>query len=85
VQIVNRPGFWIPNADLQKKLLSDLRSVAGRTRKDGELNYGILPGDPDRTQKSIVTVLYDRQSGAPGAFNAPILPNAGTGSMALNG
>ena len=69
VRIVERPGCWMPEADLQK-LVSDLRSVAVRTLKDGELAYGILTGDPDRTKKSIVTILYDRQSGVPIAFNA---------------
>lgn len=50
-------------------LLSDLRTVVHRAiGKD--LDYGILTGDPDRLRRGIVTLLYDKESRQPIAFNA---------------
>jgi hypothetical protein len=68
-RIVERPGRWMPDPEIAK-LLTDLRSVARRTLSKGDLEYGILTGTPDRIEKSIVTILYDRKSGTPIAFNA---------------
>jgi hypothetical protein len=69
VRIIEKPGLWM-DADEVAALLADLRAVAKATLKDGELAYGILTGDPDRLGKSIVTVLRDRKSKQPIAFNA---------------
>jgi hypothetical protein len=68
-RIVERPGRWMPDPEIGK-LLTELRSVAQRTLSMGDLEYGILTGTPDRLEKSIVTILYDRKSGNPIAFNA---------------
>jgi hypothetical protein len=68
-RIVERPGRWMAEPEIAK-LLADLRSVARRTLSAGDLEYGILTGAPDRVENSVVTILYDRKSGAPIAFNA---------------
>lgn len=68
-RIVERPGGWMADDALQA-LLRDIRSIAKKTLPDGDLTYGVLLGDRERLAHSIVTILYDRTSGAPVAFNA---------------
>lgn len=51
-------------------MLGDLRAIARRTVTDGDLDYGILTGNQDRLENSIVTFLHDRKTGAPIAFDA---------------
>jgi hypothetical protein len=43
--------------------------VVAKTLDKG-LEYGVLTGEPERLRQAIVTILYDRASGAPIAFNA---------------
>jgi hypothetical protein len=51
-------------------LLADVRKVARATLPEGDLGYGVLGGDAERLAASVITVLYDRASNAPVAFNA---------------
>lgn len=50
-------------------LLSQMRQVV-RNGIGHDLEYGILTGDEERTRQGIVTLLYDKASGKPIAFNA---------------
>lgn len=68
-RIIERPGRWMPEPQIAQ-LLADLRTVARRTLNQGDLQYGILAGSPERLDHSIVTILYDRRRHAPIAFNA---------------
>jgi hypothetical protein len=68
-RIIERPGAWMTDDDM-RALMHDVRTVAKRTLPDGDLTYGILSGERTRLAESIVTVLYDRKSNAPVAFNA---------------
>jgi hypothetical protein len=68
-RILERPGRWMPGHEITR-LLADLRSVARRTLSQGDLDYGILTGAPERLDRSIVTILYDRRRAEPVAFNA---------------
>lgn len=68
-RIVEQPGVWMRD-DALEPLIRDIRSIAGKTLPDGDLTYGVLSGDRARLAQSIVTILYDRASGAPVAFNA---------------
>lgn len=68
-RIVEKPGLWMSQHEIEI-LLSDLRSIARSTLPEGDLNYGILTGEHDRLTKSIVTILHDRKTKAPVAFNA---------------
>jgi hypothetical protein len=68
-RIVDRPGLWMQQAELAK-LVEDVRTIARATLPDGDLTYGVLGGDPQRLAASVLTILYDRKSGKPVAFNA---------------
>lgn len=68
-RIVERPGLWMSQQEVDA-LLGDLRQIARTTLPDGDLNYGILTGDRDRLDKTIVTILHDRKTQSPVAFNA---------------
>ncbi len=68
-RIVERPGRWMQPED-RDQLLADLRAIARHTLPGSDLDYGILTGDQDRLENSIVTILHDRKTGAPIAFNA---------------
>lgn len=68
-RIVERPALWMDEAELAA-LVSDLRAVARRVAPDGELGYGALSGDRDRLANSVITLVRERDSGRPVAFNA---------------
>lgn len=73
-RIVERPGLWMADDEL-RALVGDLRAIARATLGDRELDYGVLTGDPERLSRAVVTLLHDRSSGRPVAFNAlSILP-----------
>jgi hypothetical protein len=68
IRIVERPGRWMEPGACEA-LLADMRKVVAATLPDG-LDYGVLSGEPERLRQAIVTVLYDKKSGNPIAFNA---------------
>ena len=68
-RVVDRPGLWM-GGDALTALTGDIRAIANATLPDGDLTYGVLGGDRERLCASVVTVLYDRDSGDPIAFNA---------------
>jgi hypothetical protein len=66
--VLERPGLWMAPTDLES-LLHAMRDVARRgIGKD--LDYGVLSGEPERLRDAVITLLYDRASGALVAFNA---------------
>lgn len=50
-------------------LLADMRTVVARSM-DADLEYGVLSGDMERLRQAIVTILYDKTTKQPVAFNA---------------
>jgi len=68
IRIVERPGRWMDKAACDA-LLADMRTVVASTLADG-LEYGVLSGDSERLRQAVVTILYDKASGRPIAFNA---------------
>jgi hypothetical protein len=68
-RIVERPGETLAAGDLVR-LVEDLRAVAARVLPDEPLTYGVFSGNPERLSRAVVTVLYERASGRPVAFNA---------------
>ena len=68
-RIVERPGAWMSEPDINQ-LVADVRAVARSTLPEGQLEYGILTGDRQRLERSIVTVLYNKTTNKPMAFNA---------------
>jgi hypothetical protein len=67
--IVERPGLWMEDGQRQQ-LLADLRQVAERANPGGPLDYGIFFGDPQVLDRVVITLLRDRHTGQPFAFNA---------------
>jgi hypothetical protein len=51
-------------------LLADLRAVVRSSTQAGELEYGVLTGDPERWENCILTVIHAPDDGRPVAFNA---------------
>ncbi len=68
-RVVDRPGLWMQPSALSD-LVADVRAVARETLPDGDLSYGVLGGDMERLKASVITLVYDRESGRPIAFNA---------------
>lgn len=68
IRVVEFPGRWMPPAQIEA-LLGEMRAVV-RNGIDKDLEYGILTGEPERLRQGIVTLLYDRASRQPIAFNA---------------
>ncbi|MEM7751506.1 MAG: hypothetical protein AAF346_24870 [Pseudomonadota bacterium] len=68
-RIVARPGLWMDQSQ-SEQLLTDVRSIAKRAMPDQPLDYGVLTGARDRLENTILTVLYDEDTGEPVAFNA---------------
>jgi hypothetical protein len=68
-RVVDRPGLWMAS-DALAALVEDARSVARETLPDGDLHYGVLGGDPARLKSTVLTIVYDRTTKAPIAFNA---------------
>lgn len=68
-RIVERPGAWMPEAELAA-LTEDLITVAAKTLPRGSLTYGVFSGDPERLKSTIVTLVRNKKTGQPVAFNA---------------
>lgn len=68
-RIVDRPGLWMKPEALAA-LVEDVRAVARETLPEGALSYGVLGGDSERLKATVLTVVYDKESNRPIAFNA---------------
>jgi hypothetical protein len=68
-RIVERPGLTLDDAALGA-LVAQLRAVAAKTLPAGSLTYGVFTGDRERLGQAIITLISDRATGAPVAFNA---------------
>ena len=69
VRIVENPGLWMSRDELTE-LVGDLRKVAATTLPAGDLTYGVFSGDLARLEHSVITLVSQREDGAPVAFNA---------------
>lgn len=67
--IVERPGLWMGKARLDG-LVGELRAVASASLGPADLNYGVLGGDRERLNDVVITLVRDRKTGRPLAFNA---------------
>lgn len=68
-RILERPGCWLDDRALGL-LVDDMRQVAAKTLPAGELEYGVFSKDSTRLRDTIVTLITDRKTGQPVAFNA---------------
>jgi len=67
-RVLERPGLWLPPAE-QDRLVEHLRHVV-TSLGIGDLPYGLMSGDSPRLDRAILTLIEDRATGAPVAFNA---------------
>jgi hypothetical protein len=68
-RIIERPGATLDDAALAR-LVDQLKTVAAKTLPSGGLTYGVFSGDRERLSHSVITLITDRKSGRPLAFNA---------------
>jgi len=68
-RIVERPGQSLDEAELDD-LVSQLRTVAGKTLQAGSLSYGIFSGQREPLSRAVVTLICEEATGRPIAFNA---------------
>ncbi|HEY5721106.1 MAG TPA: hypothetical protein VIT45_02180 [Allosphingosinicella sp.] len=74
VRIVERPGLWMRSRDLEA-LIAECRTVAATCLGGESLDYGLFGPDKAARERTIVTLIRDRATGKPIAFNAlPLIP-----------
>lgn len=69
VRVIEYPGQWMQQAELDQ-LVADLRRVAATVLTAGELKYGVFSGNLDSLSQSAITLVVDRETNRPVAFNA---------------
>jgi hypothetical protein len=67
-RVLERPGLWLDPPALAH-LVGQLRTVVG-SLGIGDLPYGVLSGEKRWLDRLILTLIEDRRTGAPVAFNA---------------
>jgi hypothetical protein len=73
VRIVERPGLWMAPAHLERLIADCARVVA--CSLPAPLDYGLFGSDSAARERSVVTLVTDRSTGEPIAFNAlPLIP-----------
>lgn len=68
VRILERPGLWMADAELDH-VVADLQRVVRASTPAGSLDYGIASGDHALLNRAIITMVSARD-GTPIAFNA---------------
>ncbi len=68
-RIVERPGLALSPAALSE-LVEDVRSIARSVLGERDLAYGVFSGDPETMARTVLTIVYEKRSGRPVAFNA---------------
>ena len=69
VRIAEKPGRWMSAAELDA-MVADARHVLSRAVPGGDLEYGIFTGDPERLATCVLTIVRERSTKRPVAFNA---------------
>lgn len=69
VRVVERPGLWMSPQE-SNDLLAELRSIVVRCLGEAPLAYGVLSGDKARLANAVLTLVYERRTRRPIAFNA---------------
>lgn len=81
-RIVERPGLALAPADLHG-LVDEVRSIARSVLGERDLSYGIFSGDPETLSRTVLTVVYEKRSGRPVAFNALAVLHADLGGQSV--
>ena len=69
IRVVERPGRWMEPRALDA-IVTDLRRIATAVVPNGPLDYGVLTGRRDALERAVITLLYDKATDFPVAFNA---------------
>lgn len=67
IRIIEQPGLWMSDSECQQ-VIGDLAHVVSKMDK-GNLEYGVVQGKKEALDRSILTIIYDREN-VPVAFNA---------------
>lgn len=74
VEIVERPGQWLPRDELDR-LIADCRTVVAACLDGQQLDYGLFAPDGSAWTRTVVTLVRRSADRRPVAFNAmPLLP-----------
>ena len=71
-RILECPGQWMTDSELSQ-LKSDLVIIAQKTLPGKKLDYGIFAEDENGLDKAIITIVKDKKTGEPLAFNALVI------------
>ena len=82
-KILERPGLWMEDKELAK-LREDLTKIATTTLASDMLDYGVFSKTSDALERSIVTVVYEKETQKPIAFNALALIDFELGEKPIN-
>lgn len=81
-RIVERPGLALAPAELAS-LVEDVRAIAHSVLGERDLAYGVFSGDAETLSRTVLTVVYDKKTGRPVAFNALAILDADLGGRAV--
>jgi len=71
--VTERPGLHLSHEEIAD-LKADLKKIGQKSLPNTPLDYGVFDEAGDAFDRSLITILYDRHSGEPVAFNSmPIL------------
>jgi hypothetical protein len=82
-RILERPGLWMETDELAN-LRTDLTTIANTTLSKDHLDYGVFSNKSDALNRSIVTIVYEKKSKKPIAFNALALIDFELGDKPIN-
>lgn len=71
-RIIERPGLWIGEDELAK-IRNDLTTIAKASLPKKKLNYGVFSKAGNALDNSIITIVYEKETNKPIAFNALVL------------
>ena len=82
-RIIECPGLWMAANELSK-LQQDLITIATTTLSENTLNYGVFSKTNDALKHSIITIIYEKETQKPIAFNALALIDLKLGEKPVN-
>jgi len=82
-RLLERPGLWMSAKELSE-LREDLTTVATTTLSKDMLDYGVFSKNSDALSRSIITLVYEKETNKPIAFNALALIDFELGEKPIN-
>ena len=82
-RIMERPGIWMDVTELSK-LRDNLLTIAKTTLPKDPLDYGVFSSKSDALSRSIITIVYEKKTNKPIAFNALALIDFELGEKPVN-